>query len=459
MVTLTFGMIEFGYAYYCKNMLAGAAREGVRAGIASGAVSSDVTTAVTNALATTNWSSHSYYTVKITAPTANPAGATDIGSTLGSMAAGTQVQVSVYATWGKPGQRIQSLPRLISSNKSMMGTCVMRKSPESSLANAGRTTTIATGKGILVIRRSQRSTPWSNISDTVVGAALAALIYFIVAMSAMVGMVSLAVDLANVQTAKTQAQATADAAAPSMPPKAWSAEPPATVRGRAEAAAADNKVGGASVTLTDADIVFGLVEPLSASATHGGVDRIGREWRDRRAGHSELHESPRNAVIADVCVHSGVQERGYCSICNCRPGYGDDVDGSCGGLAVAGGNAAWSDHCRHRRQSHPRQRDRQRRHRNSNDRRNPIRFAAVGGSSTWVAGPGQTGYASVEGDSGYIAAQASVNGINTTLQPPLNAMMGIFLNDNQPSAPPAQRGGARFFQPRPAAISQRSHRD
>ena len=60
-----------------------------------------------------------------------------------------------------------------------------------------------------------------------------------------------------------------------------------------------------------------------------------------------------------------------------------------------------------------------------------IRFAGLGGSSTWIAGPGQTGYANTEGDLTFMAAQASCNGINTTTAP-LNAMMGIFLSDAEP---------------------------
>ena len=128
LMSLTFGMVEFSYAFYCKNMLIGAAREGVRAGIASGTARSDVTTAVANALATTNWTAQGYYTVKVSAPTSTPTTATDIGSTLGTMAAGTQLQVSVYATWGNLGSGFNPL-HLISSSKNMIGSCVMRKEP------------------------------------------------------------------------------------------------------------------------------------------------------------------------------------------------------------------------------------------------------------------------------------------------------------------------------------------
>jgi Flp pilus assembly protein TadG len=124
LTTLIFGMVEFGYAYYVKNMLAGAAREGVRAGIVSGAVEADVTTAISNALKTTNWTTNSYYTVAIT----NASTGADISNSLGSQAAGTQVQVSVSGTWSNLGKGFSPL-KLLGSSKSMVGTCVMRREP------------------------------------------------------------------------------------------------------------------------------------------------------------------------------------------------------------------------------------------------------------------------------------------------------------------------------------------
>jgi hypothetical protein len=63
---------------------------------------------------------------------------------------------------------------------------------------------------------------------------------------------------------------------------------------------------------------------------------------------------------------------------------------------------------------------------------NTIRFTSTNGSTSWDdAGDGVT-TASADGDSSFIAAQASVNGINTT-SAPLNALMGIFLDDNAPN--------------------------
>ena len=117
-LNLTFGMVEFGYYFYCKNLLEGAAREGTRAAIVAGAVNSDVTTAVANALASANWNS-TYYTVKITDTSNNTLN-------LASAAVGTQVQVNVIATWSKVGAGFRPL-NLIGSSKQLLGFAVMRK--------------------------------------------------------------------------------------------------------------------------------------------------------------------------------------------------------------------------------------------------------------------------------------------------------------------------------------------
>ncbi len=117
-LNLTFGMVEFGYYFYCKNMLEGAAREGARAAMVSGATSSDVTTAVSNAVASTNWTS-SYYTVAITDTSGNTLN-------LASVTVGSQVQVSVTATWSKVGAGFRPL-NLISSSKQVVGISVFRK--------------------------------------------------------------------------------------------------------------------------------------------------------------------------------------------------------------------------------------------------------------------------------------------------------------------------------------------
>ncbi len=122
LTTLAFGTIEFGYALYCKNILAEAAKNGARAAIVPGTTSSGVKTAVADALAATGWSS-SLYTVAIT----NTSG-TDISSSLSTLSAGTQVEITVSGTWGNLGAGFNPL-HLIPSGKTLSGVSVMREQP------------------------------------------------------------------------------------------------------------------------------------------------------------------------------------------------------------------------------------------------------------------------------------------------------------------------------------------
>src|SRR5437016_849901 len=50
LLSLSFGTVEFGYFFFVKNTVQGAAREGARVAITPTASNSDVTTAVNNAL-------------------------------------------------------------------------------------------------------------------------------------------------------------------------------------------------------------------------------------------------------------------------------------------------------------------------------------------------------------------------------------------------------------------------
>jgi Flp pilus assembly protein TadG len=118
LISMTFGMVEFGYCFYCKNILAGAAREGARNAITPGATSSNVTTAVANALASTHWPS-SNYTISITDTSGN-------ALNLSNVTAGTSVQVSVAGSWGTLGKGFSPL-QLIGTGKQIAGVCVMRK--------------------------------------------------------------------------------------------------------------------------------------------------------------------------------------------------------------------------------------------------------------------------------------------------------------------------------------------
>jgi Flp pilus assembly protein TadG len=108
---LAFGTVEFGYFFYVKNNLQGAAREGVRAAIPPGATNADVTAAISSQMTAAGLQA-SGYTVTTT-PT-----------TISGLAPGTTVTVSVQCTWGTVGLRPL---QLISTSKIVKGQAVMRK--------------------------------------------------------------------------------------------------------------------------------------------------------------------------------------------------------------------------------------------------------------------------------------------------------------------------------------------
>ena len=109
LLSLAFGTVEFGYYFFVKNTLQGAAREGARAAIISTAVNGDVTTAVANVMGAAGIAS---YTVATT-----PA-------SISGVASGTSITVTVTCTWSNVGVRPLGL---IPANKSVVGTAVMRR--------------------------------------------------------------------------------------------------------------------------------------------------------------------------------------------------------------------------------------------------------------------------------------------------------------------------------------------
>jgi Flp pilus assembly protein TadG len=118
LLVLSFGMVEFGYCFYCKNMLVDAAREGVRNAITPSSSTASVTTAVSNALAATNWPT-SYYQIAITDTSGNAINPATV-------AVGSSVEVTVSGSWGTLGQGFSPLG-LIGSTHTIRGVCVMRK--------------------------------------------------------------------------------------------------------------------------------------------------------------------------------------------------------------------------------------------------------------------------------------------------------------------------------------------
>jgi Flp pilus assembly protein TadG len=115
---LAFGTVEFGYYFYVKHSLEGAARDGVRAAIPSGAAYSDITSAVDSAMSAANLSG-SGYTIQV------KDGSTVI-TTLSSAVAGDNITVTVTCTWGTAGAGYRPWG-LIGTSKQVIGVAVMRK--------------------------------------------------------------------------------------------------------------------------------------------------------------------------------------------------------------------------------------------------------------------------------------------------------------------------------------------
>jgi Flp pilus assembly protein TadG len=113
LLSLTFGTIEYGYYFYVKHSLQGAAREGARAAITPTAVNGDVTTAISTAISAAGLASSGYAT------TISP-------SNVSGLAAGTSVTVTITCTWGTVGSGFRPLG-LIGSSKQVRGVTVMRK--------------------------------------------------------------------------------------------------------------------------------------------------------------------------------------------------------------------------------------------------------------------------------------------------------------------------------------------
>jgi Flp pilus assembly protein TadG len=108
---LAFGTVEFGYFFYVKNNLQGAAREGVRAAIPPGATNTDVNTAISSQMTAAGLQASGY---TVTTTPANISG----------LSPGSNVTVNVQCTWGTVGLRPL---QLISSGKIVKGQAVMRK--------------------------------------------------------------------------------------------------------------------------------------------------------------------------------------------------------------------------------------------------------------------------------------------------------------------------------------------
>ena len=117
---LGFGVADYGYFFFMKNTLQGAAQAGARAAIPPSAQNSDVTNMVSSMMSAAGISSNSY-TVAITDTSGN-------AINVNTVSAGSSIEVTVSASWGTVG--IHSLPTSlggISNTKRVTGVAVMRK--------------------------------------------------------------------------------------------------------------------------------------------------------------------------------------------------------------------------------------------------------------------------------------------------------------------------------------------
>jgi Flp pilus assembly protein TadG len=116
LMALTFGTIEFGDAFFKKNTLQGAAREGARLAITAGATKSSIEAAVTAVMNAAGVAANKY-TIQIT-------NTDDTVIDPATAVAGTAIKVSVTATWGQIGLRPMGI---LNASKSITGVAVMRK--------------------------------------------------------------------------------------------------------------------------------------------------------------------------------------------------------------------------------------------------------------------------------------------------------------------------------------------
>jgi Flp pilus assembly protein TadG len=117
LLTLTFGSIEFGYFFFVKHSLQGAAREGARAAIVPDATNTKVTSAVAASLNAAGMNSSVTSLDPKYVLTLTP-------STISSATTGTSVSVQLDTTWGAVGVRPLGI---IPATKTVRGITVMRR--------------------------------------------------------------------------------------------------------------------------------------------------------------------------------------------------------------------------------------------------------------------------------------------------------------------------------------------
>jgi Flp pilus assembly protein TadG len=115
LLMLSFGVVDYGYYFYLKNTLQGAAQAGARSAVPATSTNASVTSAVANILTAAGLASSSY------SVTLNP-------SDISTAAAGSTVTVTITCTWASVGTHaLSSSLGGISDSKQIIGVAVMRK--------------------------------------------------------------------------------------------------------------------------------------------------------------------------------------------------------------------------------------------------------------------------------------------------------------------------------------------
>jgi Flp pilus assembly protein TadG len=115
LLSLSFGIAEYGYYFYVKNTMLGAARNGARQAILSTATNTTVTSTISSTM-TAAGLQNSGYTV-----TTSP-------STVSSVSTGTLITVTVTLNWGTAGVHV--LPSWlggISNSKQLVAVACMNR--------------------------------------------------------------------------------------------------------------------------------------------------------------------------------------------------------------------------------------------------------------------------------------------------------------------------------------------
>jgi len=123
---VTFGLVEFGYYFYVKNTMEGAAREGCRAGIVAGGTLTAVNSAIQNQLQVAFPSAAPGYAMANYTITYTDSSTGSSVGTLSSMPIGDTLTVQLTATWGTVGAGFRPMA-LIGTSKQLICASSMRK--------------------------------------------------------------------------------------------------------------------------------------------------------------------------------------------------------------------------------------------------------------------------------------------------------------------------------------------